>query len=120
MFVPIGNRGWYKRDGPQARFDQQPIEAEATVAACCEAFSHTADPRWLKGLATAFSWFTGQNVAGTSVYDSETGGCRDGIGPDGINQNQGAESTLAWLCALLNFNDLAPQQQRPLAAGLRR
>jgi hypothetical protein len=120
MLVPIGNRGWFKKGGQRARFDQQPIEAEATVAACCEAFSHTADPRWLKGLATSYSWFTGHNLAGDSVYDPETGGCRDGIGPDGLNQNQGAESTLAWLCASLNFSDLAPRQDRAQLAGLSR
>ena len=120
QFVPIGNRGWYHRGGAKARFDQQPIEAEAVVAACCEAYGHTADTRWLKGLATSFAWFTGHNVSGLSLYDPRTGGCRDGIGPDGLNQNQGAESTLAWLCASLNFGDLAPTQAPPQVVELSR
>ena len=118
ILVPVGNRGWFKKGGPRARFDQQPIEAEATVAACREAFNHTADARWLKGLTTAYAWFTGQNLARASLYDEETGGCRDGIGPDGLNQNQGAESTLAWLCASLNFDAVKLQQERHQVAAL--
>jgi hypothetical protein len=120
IFVPIGNRGWYQRAGAQATFDQQPIEAEAMVAACREAYGHTADSRWLKGLATSFAWFTGHNLAGLPLSDPETGGCRDGLGPDGLNQNQGAESTLAWLCALVAFSDLAPVQARPQTFELSR
>jgi hypothetical protein len=120
LFVPIGNRGWYHRGGTQATFDQQPIEAEATVAACCEAYGHTADSRWLKGLATSFNWFTGQNVSGQRVYDPQTGGCRDGIGPHGLNENQGAESTLAWLCASLSFSDPAIVQALPKTFELSR
>jgi hypothetical protein len=120
LLVPIGNRGWYQRGGAQATFDQQPIEADAMVAACCEAYGHTADSRWLMGMATSFAWFTGQNVSGLSLCDPETGGCRDGIGPDGLNQNQGAESTLAWLCASLSFSDLAPVQRRPQTFELSR
>ncbi len=113
MFVPIGNRGWFHRGGHQARFDQQPIEAEAMVAACWEAYGHTSKSRWRRGLETSFSWFTGHNTSGLPVCDVDTGGCRDGIGPDGLNHNQGAESTLAWLCASLHHGSLAREQVRP-------
>lgn len=102
-FVPIGSNGFYVRGGERARFDQQPIEAHATVSACLEAYRITGEQRWRREARRAFEWFLGRNDLGLPLYDPNTGGCRDGLHPDRANQNQGAESTLAFLTALLEL-----------------
>jgi glycosyltransferase involved in cell wall biosynthesis len=102
-FVPIGSNGFYLQDGERARFDQQPVEAQAMVSACLEAYRITGDKRWRKEARRAFEWFLGRNDLNLSVYDPTTGGCRDGLHPDRPNENQGAESTLAFLQALLEL-----------------
>ncbi len=96
-FVPIGNRGFYPRGGERARFDQQPLEAYATAAAALTTYRLTGDLRWQEEAHRAFEWFLGRNDLGLALYDPQTGGCRDGLQPDGVNENQGAESTLAFL-----------------------
>ena len=100
-FVPIGNKGWYPRGGPRARYDQQPIEACAMIDACAEAFAATGDSKWSTALVMCFDWFLGRNDLGTPLVDFTTGGCRDGLASNGVNQNQGAESTLCWLMSLI-------------------
>ncbi len=102
-FVPIGSNGFYPRGGERARFDQQPVEAQAMVSACLEAFRATEDRRWRKEARRAFEWFLGRNDLHLPIYDPTTGGCRDGLHPDRLNENQGAESTLAFLQALLEL-----------------
>src|SRR6266849_2477380 len=102
-FVPIGSNGFYRKGGKRARFDQQPVEAQATVSACLEAQRITGDTRWRKEAGRAFDWFSGRNDLNLPVYDPTTGGCRDGLHPDRANENQGAESTLAYLHALLEL-----------------
>jgi len=102
-FVPIGANRFYPRDGERARFDQQPIEAQATVSACLEAQRMTGDDRWHAEALHAFEWFIGRNDLRLPLYDSVTGGCRDGLHPDRVNQNQGAESALAYILALLEM-----------------
>ena len=99
-FVPIGNHGWYTRGGNRARFDQQPLEAHATIDACIAAFLVTRETTWLAGAMRVFAWFLGENDLNTPLCDFKSGGCRDGLQADGANQNQGAESTLAWYSAL--------------------
>jgi glycosyltransferase involved in cell wall biosynthesis len=99
-FRPIGSNGFYRRDGPRADFDQQPIEAQATVSACLEAYRATSDIWWYEQAQRAFDWFIGWNDLGLELYSSETGGCRDGLHVDRVNANQGAESTLAFLLSL--------------------
>jgi hypothetical protein len=105
-FVPIGSNGWYVQSGPRARFDQQPIEANAMVEACVEAFNITRDKSWFDNAVMCFNWFLGQNDLNLPLYDPKTGGCRDGLMADGINQNQGAESSLAWLLSLMTLQKL--------------
>ncbi len=105
-FVPIGSNGWYAQGGPRARFDQQPVEANAMVEACVEAFNLTRDHTWFENAAMCFNWFLGQNDLNMPLYDAKTGGCRDGLMADGINQNQGAESSLAWLLSLMTLQKL--------------
>jgi hypothetical protein len=105
-FVPIGSNGWYEKDGPRARFDQQPVEANAMVEACVEAFNLTRDKSWFDHAVMCFNWFLGHNDLNMPLYDPKTGGCRDGLMADGINQNQGAESSLAWLLSLMTLQKL--------------
>ena len=97
---PIGSNGFCQRDGARADFDQQPIEAQATVSACLEAYRSSADPWWYERAQRAFDWFLGWNDLGLEVYARENGGCRDGLHADRANENQGAESTLAFLMSL--------------------
>jgi glycosyltransferase involved in cell wall biosynthesis len=99
-FVPIGNDGWYHYGQNKARFDQQPLEAQSMVEACIVAYKYTLDHTWLDRAMTAFSWFLGHNDLNLPLYDAKTGGCRDGLQSTGVNQNQGAESSLAWLMTL--------------------
>jgi glycosyltransferase involved in cell wall biosynthesis len=99
-FRPIGSNGFYPRGGARAQFDQQPVEAHATVSACLEAYRATSDLRWYEHAQRAFDWFIGWNDLGLELYSSETGGCRDGLHVDRVNGNQGAESTLAFLLSL--------------------
>ena len=99
-FRPIGSNGFYRRGGVRADFDQQPIEAQATVSACLEAYRATSDFCWYEHAQRAFDWFIGWNDLGLELYSPETGGCRDGLHVDRVNRNQGAESTLAFLISL--------------------
>ena len=105
-FVPIGSEGFYRQGGEQARFDQQPVEAAGAVSACLQAYRVTGDDRWRVDAWSAFNWFLGDNDLQLPLYDSATGGCRDGLHPDRANQNQGAESTLSFLMALLEMSSL--------------
>jgi hypothetical protein len=102
----IGNNGWLERSGKRARFDQQPVEAMSMVSACAAAYRITRDEQWFERSRTFLAWFTGNNELHSSLYDYQTGGCRDGLQSDGPNLNQGAESTLSWLIALMTVMDL--------------
>jgi len=99
-FAPIGSNGFWTRGNECARFDQQPLEAYAMIAACVEAYSLTGDSIWQRAARRCFEWFLGRNDLGESLYDSSTGGCRDALHSDRVNQNQGAESSLAFHLAL--------------------
>jgi hypothetical protein len=99
-FRPIGSNGFYRRGGERANFDQQPIEAQATVSACLEAYRATSDLWWYEEAQRAFDWFIGWNDLGLELYSPETGGCHDGLHVDRVNRNQGTESTLAFLLSL--------------------
>ena len=109
---PIGSNGFYHRGGARANFDQQPIEAQATVAACLAAHRATGDLHWYEKAQNAFDWFIGGNDLGLELYVPETGGCRDGLHIDRVNGNQGAESTLAFLLSLVEMR----QAQNMLAS----
>ena len=110
-FVPIGSQGFYRQGGEKARFDQQPIEAAGAVSACLQAYRVTGDSRWRGEAWSAFNWFLGDNDLQLPLYDSVTGGCRDGLHPDRANQNQGAESTLSFLMALLEMRSLQKSEK---------
>jgi glycosyltransferase involved in cell wall biosynthesis len=106
FFRPIGSNGFYPRGGARAAFDQQPIEARAMASACITAYRASGDALWLNDARRAFEWFLGRNELGLAVYDNTTGGCRDGLHVDRVSQNQGAESTLAFLLALADMQAL--------------
>ena len=99
-FRSIGTNGFYRRGGMRANFDQQPIEAQAMVSACLEAYRATSDLWWYEQAQRAFDWFIGWNDLGLELCSPKTGGCRDGLHVDRVNRNQGAESTLAFLLSL--------------------
>ena len=113
----IGNAGWFPRGGTKARFDQQPIEAHALIDACIEAYNVTRQKFWLENARRCFHWFLGDNDLRMPLYDSTTGGCRDGLHADRANQNQGAESTIAWLLSLLLMHEMQTQQTLEQAAA---
>jgi glycosyltransferase involved in cell wall biosynthesis len=100
QFAAIGSNGFYARGAPPATFDQQPVEACATVSACLDAYRVRDDSRWLTRARWAFNWFLGENHLQQWLFDPSTGGCRDGLHIDRANQNQGAEATLSFLLAL--------------------
>lgn len=117
-FSAIGNHGWYKKNGEKAQFDQQPVEAAAMVDACIEAFNVTRNEQWITDAYRCFNWYQGENDLRMPLYDDSTGGCRDGLEAEGVNENQGAESSLSWLMALLavynhrGLGRIIPEEER--------
>jgi len=105
--VLIGNTGWHQRGGVRSDTDEQPTDAAAFVLAFHGAFLVTRDHRYLRRMREAFAWFLGSNRLDAAVYDSATAGCRDGLGVTAANQNQGAESTVAFLLSLIEMLELA-------------
>jgi glycosyltransferase involved in cell wall biosynthesis len=115
-FAPVGSDGFLERNASTARFDQQPVEACAVVSACFAAHRATGDEGWAEQARWAFEWFLGRNDLHLPLYDPSTGGCRDALHVDRVNENQGAESTLSFLQALLDMRAAqltmaAPPQQ---------
>jgi glycosyltransferase involved in cell wall biosynthesis len=122
-FRPIGCRGFYPRGGEPAAFDQQPIEAQATVSAALAAWRFSGEGSWLDAAWRAYAWFHGHNELGLRIYDATRGGCRDGLLEDRVNENQGAESTLAHLQALVEMTlavGRAPGRRESAQAGAAR
>ena len=105
-FDLVGNEGWYPKGGERALFGQQPIDAGYLVEAYVAASEVTNMNKYLELARLAFDWFLGRNDLNVPLYDFKTGGCCDGLQPDGPNRNQGAESTLAWLISLLSVSRL--------------
>jgi glycosyltransferase involved in cell wall biosynthesis len=118
-FQPIGSEGFFPYGHEPARFDQQPLEAQSMVSAAIEAYRATNDFYWIDQARLAFEWFTGRNHLGLPVCDASSGACCDGLHADRVNQNQGAESTLAFLLALAEMhlleNSLASFQKHAAA-----
>ena len=118
-FRSIGTNGFYRRGGMRANFDQQPIEAQAMVSACLEAYRATSDLWWYEQAQRAFDWFIGWNDLGLELYSPRTGGCHDGLHVDRVNLNQGAESTLAFLLSLAEMRlaqNVLASFREPIAA----
>ncbi len=106
-FRPIGSNGFSRENGPTAIFDQQAIEAHSTISASIEAFAATQDVQWCEQAHLTFDWFLGRNDLGKPLYDASNGGCFDGLMANQVNENQGAESTLAFLLSLAEMQQLA-------------
>jgi hypothetical protein len=100
-----GGRG-PNEHGPQ--FDQQPIEAGAIADACWRAYTLTGDARWSQGVTAAAGWFAGENDSGLVMVDDTSGGSFDGLRPDSVNLNEGAESTLAFVSTMQRARSFAP------------
>jgi len=109
-FAPVGTNGFFERGATAAVFDQQPVDACATVSACMHAFRTTGDQRWADQARRAFTWFLGQNQLHQALYDPLSGGCRDALHADRLNENQGAESTLSFLLALMDMRAFEMQR----------
>ena len=107
--MPIGSMGFYRRNGDMAYFDQQPVEVYSMISACLDAYRATRDLNWYNSANQAFEWFFGRNAVGMPVYDTQTGGCRDGLQIDRLNENQGAESTLAFIQSLLELREFGAE-----------
>ena len=98
--VPIGNNGWYTKGGISAAYDQQPVDAGVMVETTALAYKLTGEATYENAFRQALGWFYGLNTKTVAVYDQSTGACHDGITPTGLNENQGAESTISFLlCA---------------------
>lgn len=108
-FSPIGQDGWYFRDGKRAYFDQQPEDAASAVETLVKAYEITKKEDYARQAGIAFGWFLGKNYLNQMIYDEATGGCYDGLGRNSINFNQGAESTISYLLARLAMEKISPQ-----------
>ncbi|HLD00388.1 MAG TPA: glycosyltransferase, partial [Candidatus Nanoarchaeia archaeon] len=111
IFHPIGQNGWYVRNGQRAYFDQQPIDTSCMVQTLILAYKITADKSYLNDSWKVFRWFIGDNVLRQMIYDESSGGCHDGLGQFSVNLNQGAESTIAYLIARLVMEQIPPPEK---------
>jgi hypothetical protein len=103
FFRPVSTSGIRRGEKQKTLFDQQPLEAHSNLSACLAVFKETSDQNWFRRAANIFEWYMGNNDLGLEVYDSSTGGCRDGMHIDRLNFNQGAESTLSFLLSLVEM-----------------
>jgi hypothetical protein len=104
VFWPIGNSGWYPHGEDKAPYDQQPVEAVTMADAALAAFGLLNDQKHLAIFHRTRGWFHGENSLGQPLVDAACGACCDGLQTSGVNRNQGAESTLAYLWTeLRNF-----------------
>jgi glycosyltransferase involved in cell wall biosynthesis len=117
-FRPIGSAGFWRRGGERALHDQQPVEAAATVGACLTAWRATEDDDWLAEARRTYAWFLGDNDLGQPLHDARSGACHDGLLCDRVNQNQGAESTLAFLMATTELRAAVADEWRHLDIGI--
>ncbi len=106
-FRPVGTAGFGELRRPPRAFDQQPVEATATIAACLAAWRADDDAEWKAIATTVFAWFLGGNDLSVALVDPKTGDCRDGLHPDRANENRGGESVVSYLLALADIRLLA-------------
>jgi hypothetical protein len=107
LFRPIGTEGFGEKRKPPRAFDQQPLEATATISACLAAWRGDGDAEWRADAARVFSWFLGSNDLSAPLVDLETGSCRDGLHPDRPNENRGGESVVSYLLSLSEMRQIA-------------
>ncbi len=109
LFWPIGNCDWYPHGEEKARYDQQPVEAVTMAEAALTAFRCESDEPYLSTFCRANDWLHGSNSSAAKLADPRSGACCDGLQPSGVNRNQGAESTLAYLWMAVHNFDLQSQ-----------
>jgi glycosyltransferase involved in cell wall biosynthesis len=120
VFRPVGSESFHRKRQHPVAFDQQPLEATATISACLAAWRADRDVRWKADAARAFAWFLGSNDLSTPLIDLETGSCRDGLHPDRANENRGGESVVSYLLGLAEIRQLArTESERTERAQLR-
>lgn len=107
QFRPVGSATFGEQRKPPLAFDQQPLEATATISACLTAWRADGDRSWTAEARRAFAWFVGENDLSVSLVDPETGSCRDGLHPDRANENRGGESVVSYLLSLAEIRQLA-------------
>jgi hypothetical protein len=112
-FRPVGTAGFGELRKPPRAFDQQPVEATATIAACLSAWRADDDAEWRTTATRVFSWFLGSNDLSVALVDTETGSCRDGLHPDRANENRGGESVVCYLLGLAEIRQLARVSVNP-------
>jgi hypothetical protein len=110
-FKPVGCKGWFKKDGAPAEFDEQPVEACGMMIACLKAYEIAGDEKYRRYAEKCLNWYSGENSLNLPMIDPETGGCRDGITASGFNDNEGAESIVCYAIAQL----ASEQQEKPAA-----
>jgi hypothetical protein len=113
---PIGN-GWWVQGQEMSQFDQQPIEATSMLLAAEAGHAVTGDARYVAVMERSYAWFLGANDVGVSLADPARGACRDGLTPAGVNENEGAESTLMWLTALEHMRAMRATQLPELVSA---
>jgi hypothetical protein len=106
-FRPVGTAGFGEQRRPPHAFDQQPVEATATIAACLTALRAEDNAQWKAEAINVFAWFLGSNDLSVALVDTETGSCRDGLHPDRANENRGGESVVCYLLGLAEIRQLA-------------
>ena len=119
-FRAVGTESFHRPYAEPLKFDQQPLEAQATVDACVEAYRATGDGRWVQEAERAYGWFMGVNDLDLPLASAEDGGCFDGLMPGGLNRNQGAESILALQlasCAISGLGKASPSVPQPISAA---
>ena len=110
LFRPVGSDSFGDLRQPPRAFDQQPLEATATISACLAAWRADGNPKWKADAARAFAWFLGSNDLSASLIDLKSGSCRDGLHPDRANENKGGESAVSYLLSLAEIR----QQERKM------
>jgi len=116
-FQPVGTDSFGRRHAKPLPFDQQPLEAQATIDACRAAYAATGETRWVDAAHWAYRWFTGDNLLGLPLASPQDGGCYDGLMPHGLNRNQGAESILALQLANVAISTLSKGDTRATTTG---
>jgi len=106
VFRPVGTEGFTDMRKAPRLFDQQPLEATATISACLAAWRVDGEAKWKADATRAFSWFLGHNDLSVSLVDQETGSCRDGLHADRANENRGAESAVSYLLSLVEIRQI--------------
>jgi hypothetical protein len=112
-FQPVGTASFGEHRKLPGAFDQQPVEATATIAACLTALRAEDDTKWKTEATRVFAWFLGSNDLSIALVDTETGSCRDGLHPDRANENRGGESVVSYLLALAEMRQLARANINP-------